>query len=168
MTGRTVGALACAGGIIATIYTCARERRVTSLIDTVHLAAEDSVLVRDSLQIILRLPSEVQSGRPVEFAVALRNQARGPIEIRYGAPPQFFIKAGGDLRIWDSFDGTTFGASRSVRRLRPGESVEFNQTWSGLKNERPVPPGHYNVWVRLPTYTRDGTMMIGPRPLIVT
>ena len=164
---RIVSVTACAASIVAIGYSCSRERPGTLTTDTVRLTVADSVFERDSLRIMLRVPRKAQSGRAVQLAVTIRNQARRQVEIRYGAPPQFFLSTPEGRAIWDSFDGAAMSSSLSVRRLSPGDSLQFNQTSSLLRNGKALPAGHYDLWVRLPAFTRSGTTIVGPRPLTI-
>ena len=134
--------------------------------DTVRLSDRDPAYVHDSLRIAVLLSQTVPAGQPVEFGVTIKSVARQVVEIHYGAPPQFILTTTQGAVIWDGFDGGAWGASVSVRRLAPGDSMQFRQVWSARKRDGQLAsPGPYYLWVRVPAFTGMRASMVGPLSL---
>lgn len=153
-----------AGVALAMACICSREHRPTAAaLDTIRPSYPDSAFQRGLLRIILHVPGEATTGRPVRFAVTIKNQSGGEIEVRYGGPPQFIVKTERGEEVWNSFDGEAMSASMSVRHLSPGDSLEFNAIWSALAHGEPMAPGEYEMWLRAPAFTQSGLIVVGPR-----
>lgn len=109
----------------------------------------DSGMADDSLDVRLAAPAEVRVGRPVTFGMSITNRTSRPLDLRLtGRPPAFdFIVSTPDgRRVWNRLDGAVVAAVLEVRRLAPGETLEFTAEWNQRSNQGAVlEPGSYQL-----------------------
>jgi hypothetical protein len=101
------------------------------------------------------LPGVVHAGDIVPITLRVTNTG-GETATLYsqGRPTAFDItvtRAGGGL-VWHRLNRAVISAVLQVRELRPGESLEFTDSWDQRDDGgRPVPAGEYQVTGVLPT-----------------
>lgn len=104
-----------------------------------------------SLQFTLATQSSFVQGQQVPFTFSMKNIGVQPVVIGVGPSPDFTITHNGQLVYQDSrMFGTISGYN--VRPFAPGETLNYDLTWSGKDlQDRVVPPGQYTlkVWARL-------------------
>jgi hypothetical protein len=107
------------------------------------------------MRVELTVPAEVRRGDTVPIVLRLVNPADTAAEIvLQGRPVAFDVtvtRTGGEV-IWRRLAGEVVTSILQLRRLAPGERLEFEAAWDQRGDAgAPVPPGEYLVTGTLPS-----------------
>jgi hypothetical protein len=120
-----------------------------------HAVVVSATLLLHHVTLELILPDTVRVGRAVPIIVRLTNSSRRPATLYSQGRPTAFdivITRSDGTPVWRRLEHATISAVLQVRELTPGQSIEFDDTWSQLTSAgEPVPPGDYLVTGVLPT-----------------
>ena len=107
------------------------------------------------MRVEITVPVEVRRGDSVPIALRLVNEADTAVEVALqGRPVAFDItvtRPGGEL-VWRRLAGETVTAILQLRRVPPGESLDFRTAWDQRSaGGELVPAGEYMVKGAIPS-----------------
>jgi uncharacterized protein (DUF58 family) len=112
-------------------------------------------LLLNSVTLDIVVPATVRVGEPVPITLRLTNTSRKPVTIYLQGRPVAFdviVTRRDGTPAWRRLDGAVISAILQVRQVKPGEVIEFSDTWSQLTSGgQSVPSGDYLVTGVLPT-----------------
>ena len=115
------------------------------------------------MRLDLELPAEVAAGTPVPMLLRLSNDGPAADLVLQGRPVSFdlVVTSSDGTEVWRRLAHAVIPAILALRRLGPGESLEWRDSWDQVDDQgHPVPPGEYLITGRLPT--EPGTHLESP------
>jgi hypothetical protein len=116
-----------------------------------HVSASTPV----SLRTWVEAPEQVHADEPVSITLRLQNTSIEPVDIYLTGRPtafDFVVTRLDGAVLWRRLEGKVIPMLLQIRRLAPGEVIEFQETWNQRTNRgEPVGPGRYLVRGILPT-----------------
>src|SRR5215213_8598683 len=104
---------------------------------------------RDSLELLLVLPSRIRSGAPVPISLRVSNRASRTIDMYlFGREPTLdvIVENSRGETVWRRLHGEIIPAILNIRSLAPAETIEVPASWDQTDNsDRQVEPGIYSA-----------------------
>jgi len=120
-----------------------------------YLLMLSASLLRYSMTLELVLPDSVHAGEPVPITLRVTNTGRKPAVLyTHGRPTAFdiVVSRSDGSPVWHRLNHAVVTSVLQVRKLRPGGTLEFCDSWDQLDDQhRAVGPGEYRVIGVLPT-----------------
>ena len=113
--------------------------------------ARSAVVDYSAFRAELRVPSEIEIGRPVPLELVVRNTSDRPVWLKMGDSTfafNFIVSGADGAVVWDRARGLgeVIPLISIERPVPPGDSVRFSDTWSQLSNAgQRIAPGTYSV-----------------------
>jgi len=142
---------------------------VNSLEEREQVDAARAVEERDEVIVELEVPTSVGTGKPVPMRLRVRTEGADPKPIGLTGRPIAFdlvVKSADGREVWRRLHGVSISMILQIALLRPGEVLNFTDTWNQRDNHgEVVPPGRYYVHGVLPT--DEGDLSTEVRELVI-
>lgn len=120
-----------------------------------YLLILSAALVRNSMTLELVLPDSAHLGDPVPMTLRVMNTGSKQVKLyTQGRPTAFDIVVSrpDGTPVWHRLNHALVTSVLQIRKLRPGEVLEFTDSWNQRDDRhQAVPAGEYRVTGILPT-----------------